>query len=161
MSKPLPGYKARKGSRVSNEAVATFGPVLRDLAAREKATPEELVRLASPRRSPLHKFFEWDDEEAAHKYRVQQARDYMRAIVVEFDVEEVGLLQVRVFTPDEVPGNSWTFALESLDTENPLADVIARAQAEQKQFARKYRELRTVAEAIPMMTGIDKFLKDL
>lgn len=45
-------------------------------------TPERVLRFAEPEDSPLHTHFEWDDTEAAHKYRVEQARTLIRGVTI-------------------------------------------------------------------------------
>jgi hypothetical protein len=45
-------------------------------------TPEELVRAAKHKRSPLHRLFTWDDAEAGHTLRMHEARHVMEAYKV-------------------------------------------------------------------------------
>jgi hypothetical protein len=45
--------------------------------------PEDVVRSARPKRSPLHKSFEWDDAVAGPLYRLDQARALLRKVTVE------------------------------------------------------------------------------
>jgi hypothetical protein len=44
--------------------------------------PEKVVEAAADPLSPLHKFFEWDDSEAAHQWRLVQARKLVVRVVV-------------------------------------------------------------------------------
>jgi hypothetical protein len=44
--------------------------------------PERVVEFATPKNSPLHSYFEWDQREAAHKYRIDQARSLIRTVMV-------------------------------------------------------------------------------
>jgi hypothetical protein len=37
-------------------------------------SPHDVLREAENLSSPLHDYFEWDDDEAAHKFRLLQAR---------------------------------------------------------------------------------------
>lgn len=43
--------------------------------------PETVVLESESPSAPLHSCFEWDDEKAAHKYRITQAQGIIRAIV--------------------------------------------------------------------------------
>jgi hypothetical protein len=55
---------------------------LRELHARDgRVTPESFVELATPEDSPLHRFFEWNDAEAARQHRLHQARQIVRTVV--------------------------------------------------------------------------------
>lgn len=42
-------------------------------------TPERLLQEASVPTNPLHRYFEWDDSRAAHKWRLEQARQMLMA----------------------------------------------------------------------------------
>lgn len=53
-----------------------------------RITPEALVAAASDAESPLHAYFEWDDTEAAKRYRVIQARTMLRACNVIVTINE-------------------------------------------------------------------------
>ena len=46
-------------------------------------TPDAVVEAAASPDSPLHGYFEWDDTEAARKYRLEQARTLIRSVHVE------------------------------------------------------------------------------
>lgn len=64
-------------------------------------TPEDVVNDAKYDNSPLHKFFEWDDGEAAAKYRLEQARQLIRSVRVNVTVKEAVFSVVKyVRNPD-------------------------------------------------------------
>lgn len=44
--------------------------------------PEDVIEAASDGNSPIHNVFDWDDSTAAHEYRLIQARQLIRAVVV-------------------------------------------------------------------------------
>lgn len=56
-------------------------------------TPELVVKDATSPKSPLHDYFEWDDDIAAHKFRLEQARTLIRSVEVRITVEDI---EVRV-----------------------------------------------------------------
>lgn len=45
---------------------------------------------------PAWEWFQWDDERAALEYRLDQARDFARGLVVRFEVEEVHRGKMRI-----------------------------------------------------------------
>lgn len=49
---------------------------------RGRITPQAVVDEASNPKHPLHNLFEWDDTEAARKYRLDQARELIRSVDV-------------------------------------------------------------------------------
>lgn len=46
-------------------------------------TPNDVVADAKSETSPLHSFFTWDDTEASHQFRLDQARSLIRNVQVE------------------------------------------------------------------------------
>lgn len=54
----------------------------------ERKTPDIIVQNAKKKDSPGHRYFTWKDNEAAHKWRIQEARTLVNAIVVEEKNEE-------------------------------------------------------------------------
>jgi hypothetical protein len=70
-----PGFRLKKAdSQEVGEALAKIE------AARGSLEPEAILDAAKDPASPLHKLFEWDDDRAAHEYRLHQARYLIRAI---------------------------------------------------------------------------------
>ena len=58
---------------------------LKQIAGREgKLDCAEVVKAATSAQHPLHKYFTWDDTEAARKYRLIEAGDLIRSAHVEF-----------------------------------------------------------------------------
>lgn len=51
-------------------------------------TPENLIKEAKKKSNPLHNLFEWDDTEAARKWRLQQGRLIINEIKIIVDTEE-------------------------------------------------------------------------
>jgi hypothetical protein len=49
---------------------------------RARLVPEEVVDAAREPEHPLHGFFEWDDSEAAHRWRVWQAGQLIRSVQI-------------------------------------------------------------------------------
>lgn len=50
--------------------------------------PEDVVREAQKKASPLHDYFDWNNKTAAHKYRIEQARELIRSVRVVVEHEE-------------------------------------------------------------------------
>lgn len=80
-----PKYGFAPGSRLGNKQDAQrVGEVLDRLSrgGKKSLTAEDVLREAENPRSPLHKFFDWNDRSAARKYRLDQARLILRSVVV-------------------------------------------------------------------------------
>lgn len=96
-------------------------------------TPEGVVAKATPPESALHQYFEWDNEKAGHKYRVDQARTLIRRVVFEVSSREVPLVRTNAFRrdtgkdPDQQGYDS--FLRIKSDSERRLETVISEKKA--------------------------------
>jgi hypothetical protein len=93
-----------------------------------------LLNEATPRSSPIHKYFEWDDTEAAHRYRLHQATAMLCAS------KFVGLLNKQEKLPDAVParpvevrnlvsvfrGEGFTFRKTALNQDDLRLALVAK-----------------------------------
>lgn len=61
-------------------------------------TAEIVVKEAESPDSPLHRYFAWDDEEAAHQYRLFQARALIRRVKVAIQATPDRIVRVRAYT---------------------------------------------------------------
>lgn len=121
--------------------------------------PKAVVDAARSDESPLHKSFDWDDTEAAEKWRLQQARQLIRAVVI---YEKVGRQTVpcRVFvslTPDrEEDGAGYRLAHTVMSDETHRRQMLADAMAEMQRFKEKYRRLSELARVFEAMDGVEQ-----
>jgi len=126
----------------------------------DRMGPEDVVAEAEKPTSVLHKYFEWDDGEAGHRYRLQQAQLLMRRVKITIEREDPETLvvrTVRVRAVQSVPklrepgGRSYVMAdrvIERPDFKKSLLnDVVAQLIALRKRF-NEIKELDAVWEAI-------------
>lgn len=116
--------------------------------------PLVVVNAARDEESPLHQSFNWDDSSAAEHWRLQQARQLIRAVV---SYEQVGkkLIACRVFvslTPDrEEEGAGYRLAKTVLGDEEQRRQLLADALAEMLRFREKYRRLTELSKVFAAM----------
>lgn len=125
--------------------------------------PADVVDAARDEKSPLHSLFNWDDSEAAHQYRLLQARNVLRVYVV---VEEASGSNVRAFvslTSDRNKEGGGYRALADVLTDDALRDQMLRDALTQLQNMRKkysqIQQLSKVWSAVdevqaPPLTGL-------
>ena len=96
-------YLFRDGSflTIKNAKVADSQEIGETLARISDANdgelePQAVVDAARSRRSPLHKHFDWDDEVAAEKYRVGQARGLIQCVMVVDNDSKSGLARAHL-----------------------------------------------------------------
>lgn len=109
--------------------------------------PADVVEAARPEDSPLHKKFEWDDSEAAERYRVWQARQLI-AVTVEYIGGGKDATLSRVFvslTPDREEDGGYRSVEAVMSNPEWRKQLLEDALAEAKRFQQKYRDLKELA----------------
>ena len=79
-------YKFREGSGFSGDANEAYIELENiRMASNNKLEPQKIIKRASRKKSVLHSHFEWDNDIAGGRWRLQQARALIRAIIYEDD----------------------------------------------------------------------------
>ncbi len=117
---------------------------------------------ARPEDSVLHPDFEWDDAQAAEKYRQQQARQMIGAVCI---VQEESKTPVRAFvsvrTPavqDQKAGRQYLPLPVVLEDPSLRGQMLAAALREAQTFAQKYQTLATLK---PVFDAIEQVAKEV
>jgi hypothetical protein len=74
-------FKARVGAPFSVHHAQKIGEELEQIKAKSTLTPENVVERAKDKKSILHQYFDWDNTEAAEKWRLSQARNITNHIM--------------------------------------------------------------------------------
>lgn len=84
-------YFAKKSAaQITDKEADKIGKYLeRVFPSGSNIKPKDIVKLAEPENSLLHKYFEWDDSKAARAYRLEQARHLLISIVVHIENKDV------------------------------------------------------------------------
>ena len=152
-------YKFREGYGLPVKA-QVIGERIAELEERLGSTvgTHDVVRDAESEDSPLHPCFEWDDDKAAHNWRLAQAGRILRSI----EVVRVGKNGVETTEIAYVSRNHGQVQSAYMNTRSALSDselaevVIAEAKSILAGFTRRYRHLVTIAkEFAPVVTAID------
>ena len=112
-----------------------------------RLTPKAVVMAASDDKNPLHKHFEWDEAEAASRWRERQARDIIAAIHVEdADVEE-GTARAFLSIADKGGVSYRQHSEVKASTDLQLA-VLMAAERDLGAFERRYRDLNDICDLV-------------
>ena len=121
--------------------------------------PEKVVEFAEKNpESALHSAFEWDDSEAARRYRLEQARQLIRVLVYIEDCPE-GKVEVRTYVslPSDRMENGGYRKMEAVLASKALQDELLKAAlSDIKQFLAKYNRLCAVADVCEKMRELIK-----
>lgn len=163
-------YTAKPGSRFSNEDAAVLGQEIERLDAQGELTPEAMVAYARYECSPLHRFFNWNDTEAAELYRRDRALYLIRNIEVHIPetsepVKFVHRIIVKPGDDDAAPVEEMTERCLTIDRVKAnaawMAQVIVKERDQIIATQRRLRQYESVAQAIrdvtdgPLQTAID------
>lgn len=114
------------------------------------ATPSQIVEAGRNSNTELHKCFDWNDAVAAEKWRIEQAREIVRHLVIKQDAPPKDRPQIRYFfkPQGEVGYKPTEVIVKREDSYNAL---LAQAYAELRAFKAKYNcleELRDILDLI-------------
>lgn len=156
---PTPGgrsktYHARPGSHLTDRQAQMVGERLEGIeAAHGLVTPALIVADATPETSPLHRFFTWDDAQAARHYRMNQARVLVRNVVRLYVDGSGERKTVRSFlhVSDSIHGPAYV-SLERITAKPQFSHQVAiNAMRELNAWHQRYEaysELASVLEGV-------------
>jgi hypothetical protein len=113
--------------------------------------PAAVVESARAEDSPLHDRFTWDDTEAAHQYRLEEARRLIR-VHVEIVGQDTAPSPVWVsLASDQAAGGGYRPLVKVLSHAEQRAELLAQAKDDMRRFAAKYRRLTELADVVAAM----------
>jgi hypothetical protein len=138
-------YQWKAGSRVKADA-AEVGALLEGISERDGSiSPEAVVDAGREEDSPIHGCFEWDNEAAADKYRIDQARYIIRSVTVKIEDDQKDPVVVRAFVEIRDTDTPYVPLQTALSDTLLRRRMIAQAIIDLTAFERKYRILTELA----------------
>jgi hypothetical protein len=140
--------------QVTNERV--IGE-LAGLVSQNLLKPEAVIEAASPKDSILHGFFEWDDNAAAHQFRLYQARELIRCAVRIVSINNTQK-PIRIFvslTSDRGSGGGgYRVTADVLSREDLRQQMLSDALEDMKRFEEKYNSLQELVEVFSAIQDV-------
>ena len=107
---------------------------------------EDVVAFAADPGTALHARFTWDDSQAAHQYRLEEARKVIRIFVtfVEQPGREPQKIRANVSLPEDrkLPGGGYRTIQQVMTHEDYRRQMLAEAVRELVRVRDKYQALR-------------------
>jgi hypothetical protein len=128
---------------------------IRNLNRKKVLIPGEIVKFAKDERSPLHKYFTWDDGKAAFLYRKQQARGLIRRVVV--IPNEINQKQYKVYyslQSDRSQGLGYRPLETVFKNENFKKELLEQAKKDMLMFKAKYSALTELSDVFESMDNL-------
>lgn len=107
-------------------------------------SPEIIVKEATPETHPLHSHFTWDEAQAAHERRLDQAAQLIRMVYIK-RITDAGELRVRMFHCERDLGRATPGSYVHIDS--IVQDPAARAhrlrtmKRDWQAFRRRYNDM--------------------
>lgn len=106
-------------------------------------TPADVVEKARDESTELHKCFEWDDSIAAKKYRITQAGNVIRClVVVREQVDDQELPKTRAIVSTNKRENTYEPVTVTVRHRDSYDRLLEEALRELNQFRKKYANIR-------------------
>lgn len=147
-------YKARAGAPFKQKDAQNIGEFIDKLKLK---TSENILEKAKDKKCVLHKYIEWDDRKASHRFRLHQVRNIVNHIVVE--INSIGDdVPVRAFfsVKTKKAKTEYVNVNTIFEHEAYRKQVIDRAMTELKNWTIRYRQYKELKKIIE---SIKKFLK--
>ena len=139
-------YAWRDGK--DSHSAQVVGEALAHIEGRDGTlTPDAVVASAESAKSPLHQYFDWNDSEAAKKYRLHQARQLISSVRVTI-IDETPLktpLQAFVHFADTREQNYQNLA-SVLSDDAKRRRLLEQGVRDLNAWRRRYQELSEFAQ---------------
>lgn len=156
MEGDMKNYEWREHERNYGIDADVAGNLLTKLTERDgELTADSVVKEAKKKSSPLHPWFEWDDTEAAHKFRKNQARKLIQSINVRI-IGDTDAEPIRAFVHLGTTNDKSGYAtLAHVLSEPELRiQLVAKALAELNAVKGRYSHLTELAEVFAAMDEV-------
>ena len=131
------------------------GEVKKELKMLEKRgllKPEDVVEFAKNPKTALHEVFVWDDTEAAHFWRLHQARNLIRVVVtVNENTGKEERIYVSLRSDRSEDGGGYRQLVRVLNDKEQREELLKDAYEEWQYYKAKYQELKELASGIEKM----------
>ena len=117
---------------------------------------EAVVAAAKAKKSPLHQYFNWDDNSAAAQFRLNQARNLINAVKVEVTSVKKKPVSVRAFVHLKKNGDGYQGIVDVLSDEEKTHKLLHQALDEALSWKARYEELQELA---PVFTSISEVIE--
>lgn len=111
-------------------------------------TPISVVDTARDVNNPLHKTFDWNDDTAAEKYRLHQARVLINTVRVEILKKDVQAYQNVVVEINNKPVQGYISVQKVLSQEDLKNQMLAGVVKEIRYIQQKFKDLVELDELI-------------
>jgi hypothetical protein len=144
----MPDYELAPTVGISDADQRLLQSVLQDLYDRTgDLLPQQLVEEAQPEDAPLHRFFNWDDSDAARRYRLGQATRLIKKVRVKRvdDTSSPPKAVPEYFKVQKEDGRKYAHVSEVMTDADFRRSVVQAAWLRLMAWRREYSNLSELA----------------
>lgn len=119
---------------------------------------EDVLDFARSSNTALHKYFEWDDGEAAYKYRLAQAKEIISVAVIMIPGTDKKVRAYVNLSEDRKERLGYRSIVDVYSDEQLLEMLLQDALEELQAFKAKYEKLKSLAKMADLFQEIDEVL---
>ena len=140
-----------------------LGKILEQIEKKEGGiSPEALVKVSRSARAKTHSMFEWDDDKAGERYRLEQARLAIRSVSVVVHIPDDGDRSIRAFSSvvQDTGVRHYVNTVNSMDARDMRDAMLQDCLSALLAFRKKWADLVVVADALaPIDAAVDQLRK--
>ena len=110
------------------------------LEKKGRITAHAVLDAARPASSPIHDCFDWNDSEAAEKWRLEQARELIRRVKIELVYQEVSVRTVK-YVADPASSDGYTDIVKA--REPSLSEIMSAEWRNVLALAKRAQSIAT------------------
>lgn len=155
-------FKVVPGSRIRRGDAQAIGEAFERIRKSGKAlTAETVLDAATDPKSPLHRYITWDDADAAHQFRLEQARKLIRSVEVLVQDAKGKSEKLRAYySVRDVEGARSYQPVEYVFTNaDTSAQVMRDAKQQLESWMARYKKYAWAQTAVPQVLAALKALK--
>ena len=146
-------FKAKEGASFGEDKAQIYGEELEKLQKINdgKLTPKYVVEVAKDKSSPIHDFFEWDNNKASEKWRLHQARQLLNSIeiVITYNGKKEEIRRYFNITKVEEDNDDtkrvYIIMEEALSNPKYKKQILQRALEEIEYWQKKYSQYKELS----------------
>jgi hypothetical protein len=149
------------GSHFTDEDIETAVPIIsKMIEERGNIAPEDVVEAARPTKAALHRYFTWNNREAANKYRIEEAKYLIRSCMAEPEHSEAPdeqkpLPAFRVFHSIKIEGEPRYVTMRQVISSTEYhAQIVANALIELRGWMERYKTYQDLAYITDVLNGL-------
>ena len=127
--------------------------------------PDAVVAFAENPETALHRYFQWDDSEAAHRWRVHQARLLIKRVTVVVEHPETHeSLRFRVahsLPSDRLAGVGYRSTVDVMNNPALREELVASARRDLAAFRVRYKGLAELPGLFDALGAVERALSPI